>query len=132
MSASKALANTPSFTNLPIAGFKHNSLQVNDLVVWTGSSHQYAQLEHGVIYRVLERQDRASKDGESAHVSYKLGVAFEFNSPIGLSALTRTVNMTNDLKKLSLLDLGIIRMAFDNFIKQWAKDMGHEDTCHEG
>jgi hypothetical protein len=29
---------------------------------------------------------------------------------------------TRELKRLTLVDVGIMRLAFDNFIKQWSND----------
>ena len=122
MSASKALANTPPFTNVPITGFKRIELQVGDLVVWTGKERQYAMLQHGIIYRVIEKKE--AENGDPAAATYRLGAAFEFCSPIGSSVDVTGLHGSRELKKLGLLDLGIIRLAFDNFIREWAGEQG--------
>ena len=98
-------------------------LFVGDLVVWTGKPSQYSSIRHGVIYRIVERK---VNEHDPLVAVYRLGTAFEFTNPVGTHMELSGFSGAHELRKLSLLDLGIIRLTFDAFIKEWARTKGAE------
>lgn len=100
-------------------------LQVSDLVMWTGRVTEFSTMSRRVVYRVVERKDPTD---ESNYVQYRFSPAFDLESPIG-SSLDVTPWMTaREMKRLGLLDLGTMRLHFDNFIREWAKRAGEPDV----
>jgi len=101
-------------------------LEVGDLVFYTGKVTEYTQFKHRIIYRCIEK--KYSGEGENSYLSYKYVAAFDFENPlgVGLASIGGFSNIS-DFKKLSLLDVCTLRLHFDNFIREWAKDMGKAD-----
>lgn len=99
-------------------------LQVGDLVMWTGKETEHSSLKRRLIYQVVSKK----LEGTPPHENWRhqLRVAFDFEQPSGTNL--QTISWSSwELKKLSLLDLGTLRIHFDTFIKWWAETQGFED-----
>ena len=95
-------------------------LHVGDLAVWTGKPNEYAPLSRRVIYQVIERKE--PPEG-SYYVQYRFRAVFDIENPIGTVVESTSFMTSREMKKLSLLDLGSLRLHFDNFIREWAKQV---------
>jgi len=95
-------------------------LSLGELIVWTGKPTEYSQFFRRVIYEVVGKE--CVKDASWATHVYKLRPAYDIENPTGTDMTTFTYMGTRELKRLTLVDVGIMRLAFDNFIKQWSND----------
>lgn len=115
----------PSLTKHQIHGFPRPDfeLYVGDLVMWDGKPHEHCYFRHGMIYRVV---NKIPPDGTMTYsiARYKFVPVFDFTNPVGQSLDSFEYSTTRNLKRLSLLDLGTLRLHFDNFIREWAKQEG--------
>lgn len=98
------------------------ALEIGDLVLWDGKPHEHSSFKHGVIYKVVGKQEAGESNLNLAR--YHFRVVYEFNRPVGQEVASFEFSTTRDLKKLSLLDLGTLRLYLDNFIREWAKEEG--------
>lgn len=96
-------------------------LAVGDLVMWTGKTSDYGLLYRRIIYQVVEKRDPI----EDGHVvQYKFRAVFDFENPVGTPLTPSGYMSARDVKRISLLDLGIMRLTFDTFVKEWAQEQG--------
>lgn len=101
-------------------------LEVGDLVLWVGKPSEYATFHRRLVYQIVEI---VHLENSAATCSYRLRPAFDIENPIGCTVETTGYPvMSAYLKKLTLLDVGIIRLKFDSFIKEWAKNLGMNIT----
>ena len=111
-------SHAPAARNL---GVRVPELSLGDLVMWTGEQTKFSSMRNRVIYEVVEKT--LMKD--SIGFNYAFKIAFDIENPMFSS--TRTISGSlYDLRKISLLDLGVTRMYFDEFIKNWALRQGTE------
>lgn len=103
-------------------------LNVGDIVMWTGKVTEYSPFQRRLIYQVVQVIPAAATDIHQ-EPKYRLRPAYDIENPVGavVEAASFTIS-SNHLKNLSLLDMGIIRLTFDNFIKEWAKSKGANIT----
>lgn len=102
---------------------EESELNVGDLVMFTGRVSEHNIIHRRIIYKVVAKDSISSP---WAKFNYKYRVAFDFENPLG-TELDSTGSMSDrDLKKISLLDLGVIRLMFDNFIKEWSHKQGFD------
>lgn len=114
----------PLFKN-KIQGFPRPDieLEIGDLVMWDGKPHEHCSFRHGVIYKVVAKRG-ADETSNLGVARYHFRAVYEFNRPIGQDVGSFEFSTTRDLKKLTLLDLGTMRLYLDNFIREWAKQEG--------
>ena len=71
------------------------------------------------------KKTREGEDTKFPSTRYHLRVAFDFERPMGQAIGTVTWS-DHELRKLTLLDVGVIRLSFDNFIREYAREQGAE------
>lgn len=115
------------FTRNRMQGFPKPDikLEVGDLVMWDGKPSEHCTFRHGMIYRVVGKQPPDEKSTYDI-TRYRFITVFDFARPVGQPVDSFEFSTTRDLKRLSLLDLGTLRLHFDNFIREWAKQEGME------
>lgn len=113
--------------------FKHTwsqpvELNVGDLVAYVGDA-KYAVLNRRVIYRVVEKEQQP--ESSIYPYMYRFVSAFDLENPVG-QHMERSHQFATlkDFRKIELLDLGIIRLVFDEFIKEWAKSQSNVSIEH--
>jgi hypothetical protein len=95
-----------------------------DLCMFVGDE-KISVLKPRIVYQVVERTAEVSPTYSS--VRYRYRVAFDPENPTGTSAdTTISFSGTRNMKKLTLLDLGILRLSLDTFIREYAKHLGAE------
>lgn len=102
-----------------------------DLVVWTGKQSEHSTLKNHIIYQVvarkLEKNEPIMPGGQSHEtVRFTLRPAFDFTRPMGIAINTLSWS-DHELRKVTLVDLGVLRLSFDNFIREYARFQGMED-----
>lgn len=97
-------------------------LNVGDIVLYVGDM-KYAILQRRVVYRVTEKEQQP--ENASYPFSYRFTAAFDLENPLG-QVIEPSCQMSSlkDFRKLGLLDLATLRLHFDAFIREWAKQMG--------
>lgn len=100
-------------------------LHVGDLVMWDGKPSEHGSFRHGIIYRVVGRTEPGEKTTYDIP-RYQFLPVFDFSRPMGTAVESFDFSTIRDLKKLNLLDLGTLRLHYDNFIREWAKSCGME------
>lgn len=100
---------------------KPQELQVGDLVLWTGKPSEYSSFSRRIVYQVVERKE---PEKDSHYVTYRFRAAFDFENPMGTLCDVTGFSTSREMKRLSLLDLATLRLHFDNFIREWAKQVG--------
>lgn len=105
-----------------------------DLVVWVGKQTEHSTLKNRIIYEVMKKEVE-TKDGLGGipwtTTRLTLRPAYDFERPTGVSVGTVTWSTVSELRKLSLVDLGVIRLTFDNFIREFARQQGMEDVTDD-
>lgn len=105
-----------------------------DLVIWTGKQTETSTLKNRVIYQVMKKTIETTEGllGGKSFTSTRLHlrVVYDIGQPMGVHINTSSWS-EHELKKLSLVDLGIIRMTFDNFIREYARLQGMEDVTDD-
>lgn len=102
-----------------------DELQVGDLVMYVGKVTEHMPLHRRCIYKVVRK--RHPEDAQ--HVAtYHFRPVFDFENPLGQSLDMIGWSTLRDLRKLSLVDLGTLRLHFDNFIREWARQVGHDNA----
>lgn len=107
----------------PRQSYNDLELEVGDLVMWDGKPHEHSLFRHGIIYRVMNKREPENTT-YMQHQQYQFRAVFDFNRPVGQPIEAFGYSTVRDLKRLSLVDLGVLRMTFDSFIKEWAKQEG--------
>jgi hypothetical protein len=95
-----------------------------------GKVTEYATLHRRVVYQVVGKENTNPVTSFATH-RYMFRVAFDFENPMGTNLDAVAYMGTRDLKRIELLDLGTIRLHFDNFLREWALKMGHGDVTPE-
>ena len=90
--------------------------------MWTGTQREHSVFSRRIIYKVLRK--KPIPGGILSSVEYELIPAFDIENPLGTVIGSTHTTWDRDLKKLSLIDLGIMRMYFDFFVKEWARQQG--------
>ena len=107
-------------------------LEPGELVMYVGTTAYTPSFENRVIYQVIEVSETtpSSTEDKPCYV-YKLRAVFDIKNPIGntVDTLTWRSSSVGNFKRLTLLDVGIIRLKFDSFIKEWVKSLG-TDVSH--
>lgn len=103
-----------------------------DLVVWTGKQGEHSTLKNHIIYQVMSRKIEKSPSitpggPEYESLRFTLRPAFDFQKPMGVAINTVTWS-DHELRKVTLVDLGVLRLSFDNFIREYARFQGMEDV----
>lgn len=93
-------------------------MEVGDLVMWMGKPTEYSQFHRRVVYQVIEKEP--AKESTYSSNNYRLRVAFDFENPMGTDMNSVSHLGTRDFKRLALLDVGVLRLLFDNFIREWS------------
>lgn len=101
-------------------------LDIGDLCIWTGNQSEHSTYKNRLIYRCVEKRDNESTDG-STYTSYRFVIAFDLSNPIGVHMDPVGFGSIREMKKLTLLDVATIRLHYDNFIREWAKQQGMPD-----
>ena len=103
-------------------------LNLGDVVMYVGDM-KYAILQRRVVYRVVDKEQQP--ENASYPFSYRFTAAFDLENPLG-QVIEPSCQMSSlkDFRKLGLLDLGVIRLIFDDFIKEWAKKQSNIDIEH--
>jgi hypothetical protein len=124
---SASLPPTPNWVTssptLPTGGAW--TLNQGDLCIWSGKQTETSFLKNRVIYQVMSRDDETDKYGN--HIRLTLRVAFDLASPVGTVIAVHSWS-THELRKISLIDVGIIRLSLDNFIREYARQRGMDVT----
>ena len=89
-------------------------------------NEEHTKLKQRTIYQVVEK--KLQPQSTFSHHEYRYRVAFDFENPVGQTSELISHWGTRGLKKLSLVDVGFMRLAFDNFIREWARSQGADDT----
>jgi hypothetical protein len=110
--------------------FESWELQLGDMCVFVGDEKHQAELRNRVVYQVVHKE--LAPASSYSHHRYHYRVAFDLQNPSGTAADTVTALGTRGMKKLSLTDLCIIRLVFDNVIKEHACEQGMERVPGEG
>lgn len=100
-----------------------------DLVMWHGKQTEHTSLKNRVVYQVMQVEERDS-DLIGTMVTFKLRPAFDIGQPMGVAVHTISWS-SSELRKVTLVDLGVIRLSFDNFIREYARMLGMETTDNE-
>lgn len=96
-----------------------------DLCIWTGKQTDTSSLKNRIIYHVVRKENKSSDLMGEYHIYY-LRIAYDPEHPVGTHV--KTISWSgSELKKLSLVDLGVMRLALDNFIREFARLHGMED-----
>lgn len=109
------------------------TLNEGDLVIWTGKQTEHSTLSRRVIYHVIKKEEEqhegilGGKPWSSTRLTLRPAFDFDFEHPTGVNVGTVSWSTTSELRKLNLIDLGVIRLAFDNFIREFARLHGMED-----
>ena len=98
-------------------------LEVGDLCLWTGTQSEHSTYKNRIIYRCVEKRQNENSDG-GTYVSYRFVVAFDISNPLGQQLDPIGFGGVREMKRLTLLDVCTIRLHYDNFIKEWAREMG--------
>jgi hypothetical protein len=103
-----------------------------DLVVWTGKQTEHSTLKNHIIYQVMSKKVETTPPitpggTPSEHIRFMLRPAFDFQKPMGV-AINSLSWSDHELRKVSLVDLGVLRLSFDNFIREYARFQGMEDA----
>jgi hypothetical protein len=111
------------------------TLNEGDLVIWTGKQSEHSTLKNHIIYQVMSKKLETSPPitpggTPSEHWRLNLRPAFDFQRPLGVAVNTLSWS-DHELRKVTLVDLGVVRLAFDNFIREFARMNGMEDTLAE-
>lgn len=94
----------------------------NDLVMYVGNP-DHSVLKPRIVYRVIDKELSEPTATSKATLFYRLQIAFDVEHPMG-STLEPTPKVSvRGLKRMSLLDLGTVRMLFDEFIKAWSRSV---------
>ena len=106
-----------------------------DLVVWTGKQTEHTTLKNHIIYQVMSKKIETSPpitpgNPSTEHTRLMLRPAFDFQRPLGTAINTLSWS-DHELRKVTLVDLGVIRLAFDNFIREFARQQGMEDVTDD-
>ena len=97
-------------------------LAIGDLVFWTGKSTDFTMMKPRVIYQVIERKE---PEQHASYAQYRFRPVFDIANPVGITVESvGFMTATREMKKLNLLDLGILRLTFDNFIRDWTRSQG--------
>lgn len=103
-------------------------LNIEDLCVYVGST-EFSSLNHRVIYKVTNKEPSGWSDGQ--HLSrwhFTFEPVFDMfptthdERVIKGEGTKRTKNGTRYLVKLSVIELGLLRSVFDDFLQTWAKN----------
>lgn len=92
--------------------------------MYTGKPTEYTSFHKRCIYQVIAKKDEHDSDYMS---KYHFRLAFDFENPMGSPLDTVSFSTTREMKKVTLLDLATLRLHFDNFIREWTKQMGEAD-----
>lgn len=111
-------------------------LEVDDLCIWTGKQSEHSVYRNRIIYRVVEKrwvEPKLMPSGNqvSGYHSVRFAVAYDLENPMGQSFDSVGFANIREMKKLSLVDLGIIRLTFDNFVREWAKRQGMAEPADD-
>lgn len=100
--------------------FEPWEMEVGDLCMFVGNGDVYREMTHRIIYQVVMKVP--SLHSSYSRNSYHLAIAFDFDGT-GSSCPRQTVTHlgTIGMKKLGVLELGLLRMQFDSFIECWLK-----------
>jgi hypothetical protein len=83
-------------------------------------------LKNRVIYQVVGKEE--APHSTYSHHTYRYRVAFDLANPLGTSLDdTHTGLGTRGMKKLSLVDVGTLRLRLDSFLKEWARWLSDEE-----
>lgn len=100
-------------------------LSVGDVCLFVGDE-KYSSLHRRIIYQVVAKED--APGSSYSHHSYRYRVAFDFENPTGSSTDITSALGTRGIKKLDLIDLGTLRLHYDNFLRWWAVTQGMESS----
>lgn len=98
-------------------------LNVGDLVLWVGKQTEYTFLNRRTLYQVVERREPEKPE---RIVQYRFRAVYDIENPIGTAVDATPFISSRDTKRIDLLDLGVLRLTFDTFIKEWARSRGVE------
>jgi hypothetical protein len=118
-------ATLTTFNGSPIAGAlstREPELSVGDLILWTGKQTEYSSMRNRVIYQVTARETTAG----SSYSHYRFRPVFDFENPMGTDLTVNGTMTIREMKRLTLLDLGVLRLMFDHFVREWARSQGTE------
>jgi hypothetical protein len=100
-------------------------LSVGDLCLFTGDE-KFSSLKSRLVYQVVSKEDATMVSGYPQH-RYRYRVAFDLENPSGTSTDTSiTFSSTRGMKKITLLDLGTLRLHLDEFVRWYARYKGME------
>ncbi len=93
-----------------------------------GKPERYDVMRSGIIYKCIEAKCSGT---DWRYMQYRFLPVFSMENPIGIPLEATSWQPSRDLKRISLLDLGMMRLAFDSFIKEWAKDKTSDSEADE-
>jgi hypothetical protein len=105
-------------------------LRVGDLVMWYGKPSDYASFQRRVVYQVVERIEPSQDEGRQAQYRYR--PVFDLENPIGVPTEPTCLMSSREMKQIRLIDLGMMRMLFDSFIRTWIADQGSPEATDDG
>lgn len=93
-------------------------LHVGELIMYVGNP-EHSTLKPRVIYQVVKKEANDSKFSGTPFF-YRLRPAFDIQNPTGTELETTSNLSVRGMRRLSLVDVGTLRMLLDEFIKQWS------------